>query len=97
MADPAIGTTLNEFAVQVSSASSDVSGGTGLDVTYEIAGVERTAVIPFGIWLCAGTCPDDVGSRGAGAAGPNGAPADALDDPVGNAAYRIMASAGALP
>ncbi len=78
MADPAIGATLNEFAVQVSWTAGDVSGGTGLDVTYEIAGVERTAVIPFGIWLCARTCPDDVGSQGAGASEPDGGSADAL-------------------
>jgi hypothetical protein len=61
-ADPTYESTFDEFAVQVSWASGDVSGGTGLDVTYRIEDVERTAVIPFGIWLCAGTCPDDVGS-----------------------------------
>jgi hypothetical protein len=62
LADRDVGATLKEFAVQVSWSSGDVSGGTGLDVTYEIEGVHRTAAIPFGIWLCAGTCPDDVGS-----------------------------------
>jgi hypothetical protein len=61
LAHPDAGATLKEFAVQVSWSSGDVSGGTGLDVTYEIEGVQRTAVIPFGIWLCAETCPDDVG------------------------------------
>lgn len=66
LADRDLGSMLSEFAVQVSWASGDVSGGTGLDVTYEIDGVERTAVIPFGIWLCAATCPDDVGWSGAG-------------------------------
>lgn len=62
MAEETIGLTLNEFAVQVAWSSGDVSGGSALDVTYEIGGAERTAVIPFGIWLCVGTCPDDVGS-----------------------------------
>lgn len=60
-ADPDYHSTLSEFAVQVSWESGDVSGGTGLDVTYEIDGVERTAVIPFGIWLCPATCADDLG------------------------------------
>ncbi len=63
MADETIGLTLNEFAVQVAWSLGEVSGGNALDVTYEIGGVERTAVILFGIWLCARTCPDDVGSR----------------------------------
>ncbi len=62
LANPDVSATLDEFAVQVSWSSGDVSGGAGLDVTYEIEGVQRTAVIPFGIWLCATTCPDDVGS-----------------------------------
>jgi hypothetical protein len=93
-ADPTYQSTLGEFAVQVSWASGDVSGGAGLDVTYEIAGVERTAVIPFGIWLCARTCPDDVGAPGAGA---NGGSADALDDLLGNAFDQIGASSRTLP
>ena len=80
-ADPTYVSTLDEFAVQVSWASGDVSGGTGLDVTYRIEDVERTAVIPFGIWLCARTCPDDVGSQGAGAAGRNEGSADARHGP----------------
>jgi hypothetical protein len=60
--DPTFESTDDEFAVQVSWSSGDVSGGPGIEVTYEIDGTERTAVIPFGIWLCAGNCPDDVGS-----------------------------------
>jgi len=96
-ADPTFESMLDEFAVQVSWASGDVSGGAGLDVAYEITGVERTAVIPFGIWLCARTCPDDVGSPGAGAAGPNGGSAAALDDLLGNAGDQIRASANPLP
>ena len=65
MAGEDIGMILNEFAVQVSWSSGDMSGGSALDVTYLVGGEERTAVIPFGIWLCAATCPDGLAS-GAG-------------------------------
>jgi hypothetical protein len=63
MNDPAITSRLKEFAVQVASWSGDVAGGTALDVTYAIGGVERTALVPFAIWLCTGTCPDDLSDR----------------------------------
>jgi hypothetical protein len=82
VADPTFESRLDEFAVQVSWVSGDVSGGTKLDVTYRIEDVERTAVIPFGIWLCARICPDNVGSLGADAAAPRGGSANALDASV---------------
>ncbi len=52
----------SELGVQVSLAAGEMGGGKGLAVTYDIAGTEGTAVIPFGIWLCARTCPDSPGS-----------------------------------
>lgn len=63
-ADPAGAPSLDEFAVQVSWSSGDVAGGTALDVTYAVDGVEHTLLVPFGIWLCAATCPDGLGSPG---------------------------------
>jgi hypothetical protein len=51
-----------ELAVQVARRSGDAAGGPALDVTYEVEGGTRTTVIPFGIWLCAGTCPPEAES-----------------------------------
>lgn len=52
---------LDEFAVQVSWSAGELAGGRGLDVTYSVEGVERTSVLPYGIWLCSSACPDDLG------------------------------------
>jgi len=60
--DSTIAAQVVELGVQVSWSSGDVAGTTGLDVGYEVAGSTATAFIPFGIWLCAQTCPDGVGS-----------------------------------
>jgi hypothetical protein len=60
--DSAVSSRLSELGVQLAWSSGDVAGGNGVDVTYEIAGVEATALIPFAMWLCAAACPDDVGA-----------------------------------
>jgi hypothetical protein len=60
--DTAVSSRLSELGVQLSWSSGDIAGGSGVDVTYESAGVEATAVIPFAIWFCAAVCPDDVGA-----------------------------------
>jgi hypothetical protein len=51
-----------ELAVQVARRSGDAAGGPALDVTYDVGGDTRTAVIPFGVWLCAATCPPEAGN-----------------------------------
>jgi len=58
--DPTGGTVENwaELAVQVTRTSGDIAGGPGVDVTYEAGGAEGTYTVPFGIELCASTCPD---------------------------------------
>ena len=59
-APPSIAGQLVELAVQVARRQGDAAGGAALDVTYEVGGDTRTAVIPFGIWLCATTCPPEA-------------------------------------
>lgn len=54
---PSVSAQLVELAVQVARRSGDAGGGPALDVTYELGGGTRTAIIPFGVWLCAATCP----------------------------------------
>jgi hypothetical protein len=58
---PSISAQLVELAVQVARRSGDAAGGSALDVTYEVGGDMRSAVIPFGVWLCAATCPPEAG------------------------------------
>ena len=54
---------MSELGVQVRLASGDIGGGSALDVKYRIdQGPERTAAVPFGIWLCASTCPPGIGA-----------------------------------
>jgi hypothetical protein len=48
---------LVELVVQVARGGGDAAGGPALDVVYEVDGSTRTAVIPFGMWLCAAECP----------------------------------------
>jgi hypothetical protein len=43
-----------------SLGAGDAAGGRALDVTYEVGGGTRTTVIPFGVWLCATTCPPEA-------------------------------------
>jgi hypothetical protein len=50
-----------ELAIQVARRSGDAAGGPALDVTYVVDGRTRIAVIPFGVWLCASTCPPEAG------------------------------------
>jgi hypothetical protein len=52
---------VSELGVQVRLQSGEVGGGRALDVDYEIGGSRKTLTIPFGIWLCAGKCPTDLG------------------------------------
>jgi hypothetical protein len=59
---PSISAHLVELAVQVARRSGDAAGGPALDVTYEVGGGTRTTVIPFGVWLCATTCPPEAGT-----------------------------------
>ncbi|HEX8941428.1 MAG TPA: lipoprotein [Candidatus Limnocylindrales bacterium] len=49
-----------ELVVQVARGGGDVAGGSALDVVYEAGGSTRTAVIPFGVWLCAAACPPEA-------------------------------------
>ena len=51
----------SELAVEVTWSSGDYAGGRDLAVTYDIGGTRRTAMVPFGIWLCAAKCPDGLG------------------------------------
>lgn len=60
--DTIIDAQASELGVQVSLPAGEMGGGKSLDVTYDLGGTKRTAVIPFGIWLCARTCPDNLGS-----------------------------------
>jgi hypothetical protein len=60
--DPAIAGAVQELGVQVAWSSGDVAGARGLDVNYAIGGSTATALIPFGIWLCARVCPEGTGS-----------------------------------
>jgi hypothetical protein len=53
---------LVELAVQVVRGSGDAAGGPALDVVYDAEGSTRTAIIPFGVWLCATTCPPEAGT-----------------------------------
>lgn len=50
-----------ELAVQVSWSSGEYAGARDIAVTYDIDGTTKTALIPFGIWLCAATCPEGLG------------------------------------
>lgn len=50
----------SELGVQVRLLSEDIGGGHDLDVTYAIDGRVHVLSIPFGIWLCARTCPSDI-------------------------------------
>lgn len=59
---PSVSAQLVELAVQVARRSGDAAGGPALDVAYELGGDRRTAVIPFGVWLCAKTCPPEAGN-----------------------------------
>ena len=60
--DPAsIQSKTSELAIQISWSSGDVAGGHGLDVTYSVGGQQQTALVPFGVWICAKTCPAQVG------------------------------------
>jgi hypothetical protein len=57
---------LSELAVQVSwDGNGAYSGGHALDVEYEISGQKQDLIIPFGIWLCSGTCPDSLNDAAA--------------------------------
>jgi hypothetical protein len=56
------GSALSELGVQVRLGSGDLAGGRALDLDYRIDGGQRTLTIPFGIWLCSGTCPPGVGA-----------------------------------
>jgi hypothetical protein len=50
---------LSELGVEVSwDGVGQYAGGHGLDVAYTVDGHEQDLIIPFGIWLCAATCPD---------------------------------------
>ena len=60
--DTIIDAQASELGVQVSLPAGEMGGEKSLDVTYDLGGTKRTAVIPFGIWLCARTCPDNLGS-----------------------------------
>lgn len=60
--DTGVVSKLSELGVQVAWSSGDLAGGAGLDVTYEIGGTERSTFMPFGIWLCAASCPDHPGA-----------------------------------
>ena len=52
---------ISELGIQVSwDGSRSFAGGHALIVTYEIEGIKKTLTIPFGIWLCAATCPPDL-------------------------------------
>jgi hypothetical protein len=51
-----------ELAVQVARRAGDAAGGPALDVTYDVGGDTSTAVIPFGVWLCAAACPPEAGN-----------------------------------
>ncbi len=62
LGDSAIASRTVELGVQVAWSSGDVAGSRGLDVQYHVAGSAATAFIPFGIWLCARTCPAGLGS-----------------------------------
>jgi hypothetical protein len=59
---PSVSAGLVELAVQVARRSGDAAGGPALDVTYDIGGHTQTTVIPFGVWLCATTCPPEAGN-----------------------------------
>jgi hypothetical protein len=61
-APPSVMSQIVELAVQVVRRSGDAAGGPALDVTYEVGGEMRTAVIAHGIWLCAATCPPEAGN-----------------------------------
>jgi hypothetical protein len=52
---------LRELAFEVSWSAGEYAGARDLSVTYEIDGTSKTALIPFGIWLCAATCPEGLG------------------------------------
>ena len=58
---PAESSALSGLGVQVQLGSGEIAGGRSLDVAYEVDGRSGTHSIPFGIWLCAQTCPEDVG------------------------------------
>ena len=52
---------LSELGVEVRLDGGTIGGGNELDVTYATDGSDRVLTIPFGIWLCAATCPADPG------------------------------------
>ena len=52
---------LTELGVQVRLGSGDLGGGRALLVDYRVNGERRMLSIPFGIWLCARTCPPNIG------------------------------------
>jgi hypothetical protein len=59
---PNVSAQLGELAGQVVRRSGDAAGGPALEVTYDVGGRgPRTSVIPFGLWLCAATCPPEAG------------------------------------
>jgi hypothetical protein len=60
--DTDIDSKLSELGIQVAFSSGAVAGGNSLDISYRINGTDRTTTIPFGIWLCAATCPDHLGA-----------------------------------
>ena len=56
-----IAAATSELAVEVTWSSGTYAGGRDLAVTYEMGGARKTALIPFGICLCAQTCPQGLG------------------------------------
>ena len=51
-----------ELGVQLRLASGAIGGGSGLVLTYtNDTGKEKTATVPFGVWLCSATCPPSLG------------------------------------
>jgi len=53
---------LSELGVEVRLESGTLGGGSSLDLTYTADGKDRVLNVPFAIWLCASTCPDNVGA-----------------------------------
>jgi hypothetical protein len=58
---PAPGDGIVELALEVARTSADIEGGPGLVITYTVDGRTGTYSPPFGIMLCAATCPRPSG------------------------------------
>lgn len=49
-----------ELGVEVSWTAGDLAGGPDLEVTYAVGDASSVLIVPWEIWLCRATCPDEV-------------------------------------